>query len=861
MLPGSARAQQSVFPTNPGPAAPAQQQANDAAVENAIKNKESSVDQKDRSAAKSQYCKAYFVELNTADYKGSKLKGCVDGVLQKVSGVSGSLGSENAPCMKYTPSATRVDGGAMYQVCMNSYTATPASQVTLLGGHTKSEIKDAAKNAAQAAQAAANSGTKEDQVDCDANESPLSWIACPLIDAGAGMTDYIFENFVQPLLENVPISSNKDDGAFVAWQTFRIFGNAILVGALLVMVFAQNIGRFVDAYTIKKMAPRIVVGAIAINISFYLCLAAIDITNIIGSGMSQILTAPFIDQNSFNGIQIDATASNNTVTGVLGGGLLAGAAAMIFTSSTVVVAVGIISMMMPLIVSIGLISLAVLFTVVIRQALIIFLTAISAVAIACFILPGTEKYFRKWMDLFVKTLMVYPIIAVIFAMSNVMGSIILKGASGGAAGTAQIITAILVVYAPLVLVPFAFKFAGGAIGAVYGAAAGVAAKGSAGFANSGFMKNRSEYFKQRARDARTQSQAQRFRNLNARADTEGARGRRAARFGASFLNGYRNDLLARESEMQGRTGKEFNEIIASGDDTQIRAYSANLRQADRDRANGVGEGQSWRTNSQGQLEVQSAAGKWVSRQAAVQARQAYGENNTAAYQASVAYEMRKATTQKEHDSLINNFATGTAERGMTAEQANGVWIGAAFANQNEDRQWKYHSWQRDENGGLSHQVNGVGLMREIDEKQGTYAAQMQNADTWTTMTQEVGRAHQTIGDLEQQEAAGRPLSQADQQRMQDARETVVRSARIAEGLDSGSYTRTDEDGNVVPMGGGVGAGAPGRVAEEMQAFVEVARAGGDIQGYDPDHYGTDVRTDSEHQATDDRTRPNDRGGP
>ena len=150
------------------------------------------------------------------------------------------------------------------------------------------------------------------------DSSPLSWIICPAIDMGVNSIDYFFKNIITPLLENTPISSSKDDATFVTWQTFRIFGNIVLVGSLLLMVFAQNMGRFVDAYTIKKMAPRIVIGAIAINISFYLCLIAIDVTNVLGNGMSQIISAPFMKGFENGGdIGIDPTAINN-VAGVLG---------------------------------------------------------------------------------------------------------------------------------------------------------------------------------------------------------------------------------------------------------------------------------------------------------------------------------------------------------------------------------------------------------------------------------------------------------------------------------------------------------------------------------------------------------------
>ena len=68
-------------------------------------------------------------------------------------------------------------------------------------------------------------------------------------------------------------------------------------------------------------------------------------------------------------------------------------------------------------------------------------------------------------------------------------------------------------------------------------------------------------------------------------------------------------------------------------------------------------------------------------------------------------------------------------------------VGAAFAKQNENRQWKYYSWEDGQP-----RMNGLGLMREIDEKQGAYAGTMQHADTWKTMSQEVERAHFALAD-------------------------------------------------------------------------------------------------------------------
>lgn len=234
-----------------------------------------------------------------------------------------------------------------------------------------------------------------------------------------------------------------------------------------------------DAYTVKKAIPRVVVAVIAINLSIYICIAAIDITTIIGRSLNSLLVTPFVGPDSFKAISIDTNVANVGMVGALGAGAMFGAYSM-FASGIGAGFAGLLVLLLPLIITVALIALAVLFTLIIRQGLLIFLTVISPVAIACYILPGTEKYFRQWWDLFLKTLLVYPIIAAIFAMSNVLAAILLTSANSGGSmfpgnyfaqqndtmGAMQILVAIIVLYLPLALIPFAFKLAGGAIAAV-----------------------------------------------------------------------------------------------------------------------------------------------------------------------------------------------------------------------------------------------------------------------------------------------------------------------------------------------------------------------------------------------------------
>lgn len=135
--------------------------------------------------------------------------------------------------------------GSYLDTCQAAYLAAVA-------GKKKSEVcgddkfvknSDSQKACEKGFALGASSVKPKEQVDCDAKlSSILSWIACPIIDMGVAFTDYVFEGFVQPMLETVPVSTDPSDGSYKAWKQFRILANVLLVGSLLAIVFSQARG-------------------------------------------------------------------------------------------------------------------------------------------------------------------------------------------------------------------------------------------------------------------------------------------------------------------------------------------------------------------------------------------------------------------------------------------------------------------------------------------------------------------------------------------------------------------------------------------------------------------------------------------
>lgn len=600
----------------------------------------------------------------------------------------------------------------------------------------------------------------------------------------------------------------------------------------------------IDAYTLRKIAPRILLGVIAVNLSIYICVAASDLTVIVGKGIGSLITTPFIGAGNFD---FNLTQGGGIASILEGLGITALAGYGLY--SVIVPLIGFIGggaaglggfLVFSILIPAFLIILAVLVTIAIRQGLLVFLILISPIAFALYVLPGTEKYFRQWWDLFVKTLLVYPIIAVIFALSDVMAVV---GVQSTPSSTAAIVIGLIFAFLPLILIPFSFRFAGGAM-----ATLASVAQNAYGRANKdgGFLNTRKRHFRQEMGDSTTRGRADLARRGGRMSDSAaaGLRGR-ATRFAGRSLrrsaHGYTGSIFKAESELNKRMADEQELATGFGDDSLWRAYTWSQRKEDTRIQNG-------------RHQVRTAGGAWVDRSAYDQAVAHFGgTDNSSAYQRGLTYEMGKAITQEQQDHLYESFlaTTGGEHKRFTGDEAIGVWKGAAFNKQNENRQWKYYTPEADQDGQFRISKNGLGLLQEVDEKQGSYASTMQNADTWTTMSESMEQAHETVGRL-----APLGARTAEQEReYQDAQETLTRGFRIAQSLSSGYDVPVDENN---PAAGrrridSTGAGAPGRVGEEIRAYAKIANTLAGHHGYNPDQYGTERRSDEATQSQADRS--------
>jgi hypothetical protein len=109
-------------------------------------------------------------------------------------------------------------------------------------------------------------------------------------------------------------NSRAGTAYFVAWASFRNIAYAILVLFALVMIASQVLGMdFMDAYTFRKMLPRLIIAVILIAVSWNALDFVFNLSNDAADAIRAIIAAPFHGIN----ITIGSTTSNDISLAIL----------------------------------------------------------------------------------------------------------------------------------------------------------------------------------------------------------------------------------------------------------------------------------------------------------------------------------------------------------------------------------------------------------------------------------------------------------------------------------------------------------------------------------------------------------------
>ena len=314
--------------------------------------------------------------------------------------------------------------------------------------------KDAAAKLLQAS-AVSGSPAEKGTNTCSSEIGAIGWIVCPVMTFMAKINDGFFKFISDHFLSiNVNLFNDKS-GTFTAWTVFRNYANIAFVMVFLVIIYSQVTSAGVSNYGIKRMLPKLIVSAVLVNISFYVCQAAVDLSNLLGYGIKNLFDVVPATQGG-KAIDIPDWV---TVIGVVlvGAGAIAALIGLVLAVST--------SVLLAALLAFGMIVLI----LIARQAVIVLLIVVSPIAFVANMLPNTEGIYKKWFTMFKVVLLVFPIISLVFGASMLAAKVISASAASGGTGANGVIlqlTAMAVTALPLFIVPTLLKGSMAATGAL-----------------------------------------------------------------------------------------------------------------------------------------------------------------------------------------------------------------------------------------------------------------------------------------------------------------------------------------------------------------------------------------------------------
>lgn len=255
----------------------------------------------------------------------------------------------------------------------------------------------------------------------------LGWIICP----GAGLFGNVIDgayDILTQIIEVNPIPTDTTSPTYVVWEYFKDITNSIFIIFLLVITMSQITGYGMNNYGIKKALPRIIISAILVNLSYIICTIAVDLSNVLGNAFQGFFEN--IQNIAIQNGTISDTASGASVAGIVAAMLGIGTAGAVFAGAVVYGSIGgVIWMLLPVLLS-GLIAvISAVVTMAARQALIYILVMISPLALIAYMLPNTEKWYKKWFSMLTQMLFFYPMFSILYGASQLAGLVIITSAT------------------------------------------------------------------------------------------------------------------------------------------------------------------------------------------------------------------------------------------------------------------------------------------------------------------------------------------------------------------------------------------------------------------------------------------------
>lgn len=270
----------------------------------------------------------------------------------------------------------------------------------------------------------ADTEEKDENSACVIKNWAFRWAACPIIIGlvGENPADPANNNGMIKQLEMWIVGAlttsvggtfgdangqNEGDASayYKAWNSFRVLSVSIIIIGGVVMVLSQALGlEIFDAYTIRKLLPRLLVTAILIAISWWLMAYIVQFFNNLTVWIATAISSPF-SEKPFSPLGGEAIAAQFVA---------------------VIVAVALINPMIVLS-YIGTIVMALVITALtlaIRKMLLVFIIITAPIFLVAGLFQGTEKYAKMGRSGFFGLLAMGPIFSGTIALGQAMARLI-----------------------------------------------------------------------------------------------------------------------------------------------------------------------------------------------------------------------------------------------------------------------------------------------------------------------------------------------------------------------------------------------------------------------------------------------------
>jgi hypothetical protein len=316
------------------------------------------------------------------------------------------------------------------------------------GRATAKGIIDEAKNAVE-------NQKKKDQCEADGNTwennkctpgdgsqqtcavDGIGWIVCPVMLFVTKLNDAAF-GFLNNFLE-IPASTFNDTAAKQAWEAFRNFSNVGFIIVFIVIIYSQITGAGISNYGLKKLLPKLIIATLLANTSFYICAIAVDISNIVGATLYDLLKNFDIGSRPPNSDAETLWANAGAV--ILAGGAIIGLVALLIFAPTALL-------------GFGMAILILLF----RQSIAVILIALSSLPAVAWVLPGTQGISKSFLKVGKIILVLYPVVSLTLGGGILASHIVISAGQSGGSET-QAIVGLAIMALPLLALPAILKAA------------------------------------------------------------------------------------------------------------------------------------------------------------------------------------------------------------------------------------------------------------------------------------------------------------------------------------------------------------------------------------------------------------------